>query len=382
MILLQIGLVALGAGLVALVLRDVYHELFLPSGSGTLSRALRRGLWRAVRRAAVRHPAWLQVAGPLALVTIIATWTAMVAIGWALMIWPFMPEQFRLASGMDPAAQGGFEDALYLSLVSLVTLGFGDITPIDPTLRLLLACEAFVGFAVLTAGISWVLSLKPVLTERRALGAQLEALHAAEERSGCSLATLPPASAVPVLFQLTGRMTQASAALRQSPESYYFHPDPDTSSLAVSLPRLLRAARHAAFEASDVGVRHHATALVRALEELAGVLGEQFLDRRDAPAEEVFRAYAADHLREPGDDHTGTSPAPFPGERPTRHQEDRMSQGDKSAYTDKQKRKAEHIEESYESRGVSQDEAERRAWATVNKQDGGGKKSGSGKKSS
>ena len=56
-----------------------------------------------------------------------------------------------------------------------------------------------------------------------------------------------------------------------------------------------------------------------------------------------------------------------------------MPQGDKSAYTDKQKRKAEHIEEGYEDRGVSKDEAERRAWATVNKDDGGGKKSGSGK---
>ncbi len=57
-----------------------------------------------------------------------------------------------------------------------------------------------------------------------------------------------------------------------------------------------------------------------------------------------------------------------------------MPRGDKSAYTDKQKRKAEHIEESYEERGVSKDEAEERAWATVNKQDGGGKKSGSGRK--
>lgn len=57
-----------------------------------------------------------------------------------------------------------------------------------------------------------------------------------------------------------------------------------------------------------------------------------------------------------------------------------MPQGDKSAYTDKQKRKAEHIEESYQKRGVSQEEAEKRAWATVNKQDGGGNKSGSGRK--
>jgi plasmid stabilization system protein ParE len=56
-----------------------------------------------------------------------------------------------------------------------------------------------------------------------------------------------------------------------------------------------------------------------------------------------------------------------------------MPRGDKSRYTNKQKRKAEHIEEGYEDRGVSHKEAERRAWATVNKESGGGKKSGSGR---
>ncbi|MFL6719601.1 MAG: hypothetical protein ACJ8G3_24905 [Burkholderiaceae bacterium] len=59
-----------------------------------------------------------------------------------------------------------------------------------------------------------------------------------------------------------------------------------------------------------------------------------------------------------------------------------MSTGDKSAYTDKQKRQAEHIEEGYEKRGVPENEAERRAWATENKLSGGGKKSGSGRKGS
>lgn len=57
-----------------------------------------------------------------------------------------------------------------------------------------------------------------------------------------------------------------------------------------------------------------------------------------------------------------------------------MSRGDKSAYTDKQKRQARHIEEGYEDRGLSQGEAGRRAWATVNKESGGGRKSGSGRK--
>ena len=56
-----------------------------------------------------------------------------------------------------------------------------------------------------------------------------------------------------------------------------------------------------------------------------------------------------------------------------------MPRGDKSSYTSKQKRQAEHIEEGYEDRGVSKKEAERRAWATVNKESGGGKKSGSGR---
>jgi plasmid stabilization system protein ParE len=56
-----------------------------------------------------------------------------------------------------------------------------------------------------------------------------------------------------------------------------------------------------------------------------------------------------------------------------------MTRGDKSSYSDKQKRMAEHIEEGYEKRGVSDSEAERRAWATVNKETGGGKKSGSGR---
>jgi hypothetical protein len=56
-----------------------------------------------------------------------------------------------------------------------------------------------------------------------------------------------------------------------------------------------------------------------------------------------------------------------------------MPRGDKGSYTDKQKRRAEHIEEGYEKRGTSSKEAARRAWATVNKESHGGKKSGSGR---
>ena len=56
-----------------------------------------------------------------------------------------------------------------------------------------------------------------------------------------------------------------------------------------------------------------------------------------------------------------------------------MPRGSKASYSNKQKRKARHIEKGYERRGVSRREAERRAWATVNRESGGGKKSGSGR---
>ena len=56
-----------------------------------------------------------------------------------------------------------------------------------------------------------------------------------------------------------------------------------------------------------------------------------------------------------------------------------MSKGNKDAYSEKQKRKAEHIEDSYEERGIPEEEAAKQSWATVNKDSGGGNKSGSGR---
>jgi hypothetical protein len=73
----------------------------------------------------------------------------------------------------------------------------------------------------------------------------------------------------------------------------------------------------------------------------------------------------------------------FEAHEPGKGEPHKMPRGDKGKYTGKQKRQAEHIEEGYEERGVSEEEAEKRAWATVNKMTGGGKQpggSGRGKK--
>jgi plasmid stabilization system protein ParE len=84
------------------------------------------------------------------------------------------------------------------------------------------------------------------------------------------------------------------------------------------------------------------------------------------------------HNREEEDGPVARVPR-LPAHHRPKRKEQIMPRGDKSAYTSKQKREAEHIEEGYEKRGVPEKEAARRAWATVNKSTGGGKKSGSGR---
>ena len=73
-----------GVGLIFFALREVFQQLFVPNGSGSLSRVLMRGVWRAFRRVAVRQPASLLLAGPCTFLVVIASWSALLVVGWVL----------------------------------------------------------------------------------------------------------------------------------------------------------------------------------------------------------------------------------------------------------------------------------------------------------
>jgi hypothetical protein len=105
---------------------------------------------------------------------------------------------------------------------------------------------------------------------------------------------------------------------------------------------------------------------------------EKILERIHKKVSPEPRAARVSKDRASGDESIGRRKFVF-SMNPKLNQGGKMPRGDKSSYTSKQKRKAEHIEEGYEKRGVSKKEAEKRAWATVNKSDKGGKKSGSGR---
>lgn len=142
-----------GLLVVAAALREVFHTLLRPSGAGQLTPAIFRAVWRTAHRIGGGATA---LAGPSAVLSSIVIWTLMVVIGWALVYWPQMPEAFQAAEGMR--APDDLLDAIYVSATALSTLGFGDIVAEQPALRIALVVESFVGFALLTASISWVLS--------------------------------------------------------------------------------------------------------------------------------------------------------------------------------------------------------------------------------
>ena len=126
----------------------------------------------------------MALAGPWILICIIALWALGLSVGWALLIWPYLPEGFHFSSGLDSAQNARFADALYFSLVTMVTLGYGDIVPHTAWLRLLVPLEALIGFVLMTASISWILSLYPVLARRRHLAREVFLIQRSERLGG------------------------------------------------------------------------------------------------------------------------------------------------------------------------------------------------------
>ncbi|WP_030688935.1 potassium channel family protein [Streptomyces globisporus] len=279
-----------GGALILFVLRDVFHTIWHPTRHGGLSRLVMRGVWRL---SAHHRERWRPVglAGPVGMMAVVAAWALVVAVGWGLVYWPSMPDDFSYAPGLAPADHAGPVDALYVSLVTLATLGLGDIAPTSDWLRVLAPLEALVGFALLSATVAWVLGIYPALARRRALALRLSHLG----RSRLTTEALDSAGGAALLDGLASALSTVTVDFLQYAESYYFYDGEENISLAgrlghaVGLVDWAERARHP-------DVRLSASLLRTALDDLATVLDERFL-RTGGPSAEVFRAYAADHGR-------------------------------------------------------------------------------------
>jgi hypothetical protein len=289
--------VVAGVVVILVIIRDVFHTLFHPSSSGALSSRVIRVVWGTFKAVSRRRTERLSLAGPISLLTVIALWTIAITLGWALVLWPLLPEGFLFSTGLEPADNAGFRDAIYLSMVTLATLGYGDITPQDTWLRIIAPLEAMLGFGIITAAISWILSVNPILSRRRRLARQVALLHENSHWATMVEAEDSERSLTPVLLSLTEQVISARSDYEHAPITYYFRQTDRSAAMDVALPRLALMA-DAASRHTASAVRMQAEMLRSAVHDLTAHIGADYLDLPDADVEAILHAYADDQLRE------------------------------------------------------------------------------------
>jgi Ion channel len=304
---LTVLLTLAGVGLTVGAVRDIFDALFHQGARGALSRSLMRGTWWVFHRLSRLRGGLLPVAGPIMLVVIVATWATLLALGWALIFWPHMPEGFLFSSTPGDRASAQFLDALYISLVTLGTIGFGDITPLEGWLRLVAPLEALLGFGLLTGSISWLLSIYPTLLRRRSLAYEIALLRKAEEERGLGVSGLRPEAAEGLYAELKSRLVAVERDLVTFPISYYFSSADERFALSRSMPYLLELAERGDDDANPPGVRLRAILLREAIDDFARSTAARFHGHPSDSTAELLHAYARDHMRESGDGAKRTS---------------------------------------------------------------------------
>ncbi len=281
-------LTILGVALVLLALRDLFHTLWHPRGFGTLARLVFATIWRLLRRIDT------ELAGPFGLLAVAFTWGGLVVAGWTLVYLPRMPDGFYFGSSLQPAQANDLVSSLYLSLVTVATLGFGDIVPAYPALRLTVPLQAVIGFGLLTAVITWVLQVYPALIRRRAASRQLSIMAATDTAS--FVAEGDPSVVTQLLQGLVDALTTVRMDLVQYGETYYFREVDPALSLAANLPYALDLVA-AGKASSSPEVKHLAAMLDEAVGGMAAVLAEYVGTRQTVPA--TLDAFAGDHRQRP-----------------------------------------------------------------------------------
>jgi hypothetical protein len=282
-------LTVLGAALVLLALWDIFHTLWHPRGFGGVAHVVFRGLWTVSRWWNRRTGRSSELAGPVGLLATVLAWATLVVVGFALVYWPHMPGGFFYGSPPPPTSD--LWSALYLSLVAVATLGFGDIVPEGEVLRLLLPLQALIGFVLLTAAISWILQVYPALVRRRSFARRLSTMARTDTLEVVRDGDVSVACAL--VGEVSAGVTTVEVDLKQYAESYFFRENEPTHSLAASLP-FVSALGEAAAAAGAMEVRHAGAMLELAVDSLAATLAESYLDGQD-DTERSLLAFREDH---------------------------------------------------------------------------------------
>jgi hypothetical protein len=282
----------IGIALIVAAIQDIFFTLFHPAHAGDICDWIAGAIWRAFRQ---WWPSALSLAGPLAFVSIVLYWCVSICFGFALIYLPHLPAAFTFASGLNPQQYGNFLGALDVSIGGLITLSTGAYSTSN-WLQLLMGVESVLGFCLLTASISWILSIYPVLEHRKSLAHEATLLHFSEVSGVTRLEQVSDSDLLEILLGLAGQLVTSRNELVQFPITYYFHETETSTSLAGILPYLAETAQWAAERKGAAGIA--GTTLGGAIDDFLRMVAEMFLHRKFTNRAEILQAFAHEHLRE------------------------------------------------------------------------------------
>jgi hypothetical protein len=287
-----IGLIMVGAAL-----HDMFHTLFHPSGRGALAEFISFRMWHLFRRLFPANHSRLSLAGPLAFVATVFVWGTLIVAGFGLVYRPFLPSSFAMAPGLDIRQHQSFFDAINVSLGSLITVG-GDFNTNSRWLRFAMGSEAVMGFVLLTASLSWALSIYPILEYRRSAAHRLSLLYYAHRSEQIGVSSIPEQETEQLVIGLATDITKIRNDLAQFPITYYFHEDDPQSAFAGALPLAMDIANRANRPESGTPVRIAGIVLQGAIHDLLALLGAWFLNMQNEPDDvRLMHRFAEDHFR-------------------------------------------------------------------------------------
>ncbi len=284
----------LGAALIVVALRDVFDVLFHPLGRGMVARRVVRGVSWIARHLPGGEKTIGLLVGPIGYVAVVATWATLLAVGWALVFWPQLPQGFHFDPGLDPSQHSGFLDALYVSLVNLTSLGYGDISPAAPLLRLLGPVETIFGLGLLTASISWLISIYNAISRRDSLAHEVHLAKEAEERLGEKLADADPELLESLLANFAEQLIRTRRDLIHFPITHYFRTEDEERALAGLLPFLASLVEEASGEERPHSLRMRAEILRMAIDDFAATLRTR-LRMPGETTDDILCHYQAEH---------------------------------------------------------------------------------------
>jgi hypothetical protein len=293
---MTITLRVIGAVLILISLQDQFQTLFHPAGRGALSDWTGKIVWKTMRFFARRNVGRLTLAGPFALLLIIVIWAGLLCLGWACLIFPQLGS-FTVMAGLDPAQHHGFFDALNISVGSLITLG-GDMMPTTKGIRFLMSLEGVFGFALLTASVSWLLSIYPVLESGRSFAQEAMSLYNACRRCHLAISDLAESEAHSLIHGLAVQLASVRNQMVQFPVTYYFNVGEKKTSIAAVMPFVAHIAEEAELDIRP-GVRLAGSVLSSAVDNFAEFVGSTFLGMPNGNRKAILSTLACDHMRDP-----------------------------------------------------------------------------------